>query len=141
MLNMGLFSKSKVVIVEDNPALAEIYKVRLEIFGYKVLIAPDGEVALQLIEQEHPALVLMDLMIPKISGAEVLKQMRASEWGKDVKVQIISNINESDAPQGLRELGIEGYSVKANLRNDDLDNIVNNILEPPSSSSNQTIVG
>lgn len=138
---MGLFSKSKVVIVEDNPALAEIYKVRLEIFGYEVLIAPDGEAALQVIEQEHPSLVLMDLMIPKVSGAEVLRQMRASDWGKDIKVQIISNMNESEAPQDLRSLGIEGYSVKANLRNDDLDNIVNNILEPPTSHSNPVVTG
>lgn len=141
MQSMGLFSKSIVVIVEDNPALADIYKTRLEIFGYKVLIAADGEVALQLIQNEHPALVLMDLMIPKISGGEVLKQMRASEWGKDVKVQIISNLNEAEAPADLRALGIEGYSVKANLRNDDLDNIVNNILAPPTDHNDSMIVG
>lgn len=137
---MGLFSKPKVVIVEDNPALAEIYKVRLEIFGYKVLTAADGEIALQVIQQEHPELVLMDLMIPKVAGADVLRQMRASDWGKDIKVQIISNLNEAEAPQDLRTLGIEGYTVKANLRNDDLDNIVNNILAPPDSD-NPTVVG
>ena len=125
---MGLFSSPKVIIVEDNPALAEIYKTQLGIFGYEVLTAADGEVGLQLIEQSKPALVLLDLMIPKVAGDEVLARMRASDWGKDIKVYIISNLNEADAPAGLRNLGIEGYSVKANMQNDDLTNIVKSIL-------------
>lgn len=68
-------------------------------------------------------------MIPDIAGSDVLKIMRGSDWGKDIKVLIISNLNEADAPVGLRELGIEGYAVKANLSNDQLDTIVSNILE------------
>lgn len=129
---MGLFGGGpKVVIVEDNQALAEIYKVRLEILGYKCFSAYDGQQALEIIEKERPQLVLLDLMMPVISGDEVLRRMRANEWGKDVKVHIISNLNEVDAPAGLRELGIEGYSVKANLQNDDIDNIVAGILSTP----------
>lgn len=120
-----------MVIVEDNQALAEIYKVRLEILGYKCFSAYDGQQALEIIEKERPQLVLLDLMMPVISGDEVLRRMRANEWGKDVKVHIISNLNEVDAPAGLRELGIEGYSVKANLQNDDIDNIVAGILSKP----------
>ena len=128
---MGLFGTGpKVVIVEDNPALSEIYKARLEILGYKIINAYDGEQALQLIQQERPRLVLLDLMIPKVAGEQVLATMRANDWGKDIKVQIISNLNEADAPAGLRDLGIEGYSVKANLKNDEIDQIVGNILTP-----------
>lgn len=132
---MGLFGIGggpKVVIVEDNPALAEIYKVRLEILGYKVFNALDGEQALQMIQQEQPKLVLLDLMVPKIAGDQILATMRANDWGKDIKVHIISNLNEADAPAGLRDYGIEGYSVKANLANDQIDQIVNNILSPTS---------
>ena len=128
---MGIFgSGPKVVIVEDNEALAEIYKVRLEILGYKIFSAYDGEQALAIIEKEKPILVLLDLMIPKVAGDQVLATMRANDWGKDIKVHIISNLNEADAPEGLREYGIEGYSVKANLANDQIDQIVNNILTP-----------
>lgn len=130
---MGLFgigSGPKVVIVEDNQALAEIYKVRLEILGYKVYNAFDGEEALEIIQKEQPRLVLLDMMVPKIAGDQILATMRASDWGKDIKVHIISNLNEADAPAGLRDYGIEGYSVKANLQNDDIDNIVNSILAP-----------
>lgn len=126
---MSLFgSAPKIVIVEDNAALADIYKIRLEIVGYKCFVAYDGEEALRLIQQEQPRLVLLDLMVPKIAGDQILAQMRASDWGKDIKVHIISNLNEEQAPAGLRDYGIEGYSVKANLHNDDIDQLVAKIL-------------
>lgn len=126
---MGLFgSAPKIVIVEDNQALAEIYKTRLEILGYKCFNAYDGEEALRIIEQEKPHLVLLDLMVPKIAGDQILATMRASEWGKDIKVHIISNLNEEQAPAGLRNYGISGYSVKANMHDDDIDKLVAQIL-------------
>jgi DNA-binding response OmpR family regulator len=120
----------KVVIVEDKAALAEIYKVRLEALGYKCFVAYDGEQALAVIKKELPNLVLLDLMVPKIAGDQILKTIRASEWGKNIKVLIISNLNEVDAPEGLREQGIEGYAVKANLTDDALDKMVDQILKP-----------
>lgn len=128
MENDNLQSK-KILIAEDNPSLADIYKARLEILGYQCFVAGNGEEALTLAEQQKPDLVLLDLMMPRIAGDEVLKRIRASEWGKSMKVYIISNLNEEDAPAGLRDLGIEGYSVKVNLANDDIDNIVNSILQ------------
>lgn len=127
-------SLRKIVIVEDNAYLSDIYKTRLEIIGYKCFVAYDGEEALTIIEREQPALVLLDMMIPKVAGDEVLKRMRASDWGKTTRVFIISNLNEQDAPAGLRDLGIEGYAVKANLTDDDIDNLVDKILTPPSQS-------
>lgn len=119
---------TKIVIVEDNLALGEIYKIRLELLGYAVSVAHDGEEAIEIISRERPALVLLDLMIPKVAGVEVLRTMRANDWGKDVKVHIISNLNESEAPVGLRELGIDGYTVKANMLNDDIDKLVTKLL-------------
>lgn len=128
---MDQFSSwAKIVIVEDNTSLADIYKIRLEMLGYICFVAYDGEVGLQLIEREKPSLVLLDLMVPKIAGDQILERMRASDWGKDIKVLIISNLNEADAPAGLREKGIEGYAVKANLSNDQLDKLVDDILKP-----------
>lgn len=132
-------SQHKIVIVEDNTALAEIYKTRLELIGYKCYTAYDGETALALIEQELPNLVLLDLMVPKIAGDQILTRMRASEWGKGIRVYVISNLNEADAPAGLRDLGIEGYVVKANLSNDQLDTLVNNILKPPGQTESVTL--
>jgi DNA-binding response OmpR family regulator len=120
----------KIVIVEDNVSLAEIYKTRLDLIGYKCSIAYDGEEALALIELEKPQLVLLDLMLPKISGDEVLRRMRATDWGKDIRVYVISNLNETEGAADLRTLGIEGYAVKANLTYDDIDRLVDSILKP-----------
>jgi len=84
----------KIVIVEDKTDLAEIYKTRLELLGYKCLVAYDGEAALAMIEREMPDLVLLDLMVPKIAGDQILKTMRSSDWGKNIKVYIISALSE-----------------------------------------------
>ncbi len=128
---MDNFGKSqKIVIVEDNVSLADIYKTRLELLGYSCFVAYDGVAALNIIEHELPNLVLLDLMVPKIAGDQILETMRKSVWGRDIPVFIISNLNEADAPTGLREMGIEGYAVKANLSNNQLDELVDNILKP-----------
>lgn len=129
----------KVVIVEDNVGLAEIYKTRLELLGYVCFVANDGEQALTLIKQELPNLVLLDLMIPKIAGDQILERMRSSDWGKNIKVLIISNLDEADAPAGLRDKGIEGYAVKANLTDDMLDKLVDDILKPASQKEDVSL--
>jgi DNA-binding response OmpR family regulator len=120
----------KIVIVEDNSALADIYKTRLELQGYTCFIGYNGITGLYFIQKEIPDLVLLDLMVPDIAGDQILAHMRGSSWGKTIPVYVISNLNEADAPAGLRELGIAGYAVKANLQDDDLDKIVNGILRP-----------
>lgn len=131
----------KIVIVEDNISLADIYKTRLEMIGYKCFVAYDGEQALAVIKTEKPNLVLLDLMVPKIAGDQILAKMRASDWGKAIKVYIISNLNESDAPPGIRDYGIEGYTVKANLSNDAIDKLVDDILKPKDQKEDVSLEG
>ena len=129
----------KVVIVEDNTSLADIYKTRLELLGYTCFVAYDGQTALEVIQRELPNLVLLDLMVPKIAGDQILEIMRGSTWGKDIKVLIVSNLNEIDAPAGLRDKGIEGYAVKANLTNDQLDQLVDSILKPAGQTEDVSL--
>lgn len=123
-------TSKKIIIVEDNTSLADIYKTRLELLGYTCFIAYNGITALYFIQKEIPDLVLLDLMIPDISGDQVLETMRRSTWGKNIKVLVISNLNESEAPRNLRELGIVDYVVKANLSDDQIDQLVNSALKP-----------
>jgi DNA-binding response OmpR family regulator len=120
----------KIVIVEDDQALAEIYKTRLELLGYTCFIGYNGITGLYFIQKELPDLVLLDLMIPDISGGQVLETIRHSDWGRNIKVMVISNLNESEAPSNLRQLGIQGYAVKANMMDDTIDMLVNQILRP-----------
>ncbi len=127
-------SWAKILIVEDNVDLATMYQRRMETIGYITFVAHEGNEALQLIERELPSLVLLDLMVPGVAGDQILKQMRESDWGKDIRVLIISNLNEEDAPEGIRENGIEGYAVKANLSNDQLDHMVDEIIDREDKS-------
>ncbi len=136
-MDNSIDSLAKIVIVEDNTSLAEIYKTRMEILGYTCTVAYEGNEALVLIELERPSLVLLDLMVPGVAGDQILKRMRESEWGKHIRVLIISNLNEADAPAGLRNWGIEGYAVKANLSDDQLDQMVNHILSKSTVVPNE----
>ncbi|MBC7708358.1 response regulator [Polaromonas sp.] len=128
-------SWAKIVIVEDNTALADIYKTRLELLGYICFVAYDGIEGLRLIEKERPGLVMLDIMIPKISGDQLLTILRQTEWGKTVKVLVISNLSETDAPAGIRANGIEGYAVKANLTDDQIDQLVSAIIASPNQAA------
>lgn len=124
---------TKIVIIEDNADLADIYRTRLELLGYTCFVATDGISGLYHVQNEKPDLVLLDLMVPGIAGDQILVRMRASDWGKSIPVYVISNLNEEDAPKGLRDFGIAGYSVKSNLHDDDIDKIVNSILRPENN--------
>jgi CheY-like chemotaxis protein len=132
-------TSQKVVIVEDNEALSEIYKTRLEMLGYECHVAYDGIAAIELIKKEIPDLVLLDLMVPKMAGDQILERMRQSDWGKDIKVIIVSNLNEADAPAGLRNMGIEAYAVKANLTDNQIDLLVESILKPPDQKDDASL--
>lgn len=118
----------KVILVEDDEMLAEIYQTRLELAGYECKRANNGMAGLELIQKELPDLVLLDLMMPILSGDEVLETMRKSAWGKDTKVIILTNISEAEAPVGLEDLGIESYIVKANLVHNQLVEAVKRVF-------------
>jgi two-component system, OmpR family, alkaline phosphatase synthesis response regulator PhoP len=120
----------KIVIVEDDAMLAEIYQTSLQTEGFICHVAHDGVAALGVIQEQIPDLVLLDLMIPQISGDEVLHQMRESDWGKHIKVIIATNISESEAPDGLSKYGFERYLVKANTGPAELVQIIKQTLEP-----------
>ena len=115
---------TKIVLVEDDAMLAEVYQTRLKLAGYDCLVANDGVSGLALIEKELPELVLLDMMLPQMSGDDILRQMRKTDWGKRIKAIFLTNISESEAPEGLKQLGFERYIVKANLMNDQLVEIV-----------------
>lgn len=103
-----------IVLVEDDKLLSEMYQEALINAGFQCSVALDGAAGLDLIEHTQPDLVLLDLMLPQMSGDEVLYRMRKSERCKDTKVMIMTNISESEAPDMLKSLEFERYIVKAN---------------------------
>lgn len=118
----------KIALIEDDVMLAEIYQTSMTLAGYECVVAHDGLSGLELIQKELPDLVLLDLMLPQLFGADVLKQMRGSDWGKNIKVVLLTNISESEAPDDIRDYGVEGYIVKANISRKALVAVVEQVL-------------
>jgi len=128
---------ASIVIVEDDVMLAEIYQLRVQMGGYTCKVAHDGLSGLQVIKQVKPDLVLLDLMLPQMSGDEVLANMRKSDWGKDIKVIILTNISEAEAPDGLDQYTFSRYIVKANLSHNELNDVIAEVLAEPAKESVQ----
>jgi DNA-binding response OmpR family regulator len=105
----------KIAIVEDDLAIAQMYRLKFEAEGYHVDIAENGKLGLALCEQMKPDLVLLDLMMPEMNGDEMLEKMRATDWGKGVKVIILTNVGEQEAPAKLKALNVIDYIVKAEM--------------------------
>lgn len=105
----------KVAIVEDDLAIAQMYRMKFEAEGYKVDIAENGKLGLELCEAMKPDVVLLDLMMPEMNGDEMLQKMRATDWGKTIKVVVLTNIGEQEAPDSLKKLGVSAFIVKAEM--------------------------
>jgi len=118
----------KIAIIEDDEAVRYLYQVKLEKDGYAVQSAINGVEGLKLIESYQPDIVLLDLMLPQMSGDEMLTEMRKYPWGKSIKVLIMTNLTEDEAPTSLRESGIEDYIIKAQYTPSQVSEIVRQVL-------------
>jgi two-component system, response regulator len=121
-------SSFKVVVVEDDHDLQYLYRLKLEREGYEVAVASNGLEGLELVERFQPDIVLLDLMMPIMSGSEMLALMRAEQWGSEPRVVILTNISKTEAPQALRFLNVDRYVVKAHHTPAQVIQIVNEIL-------------
>jgi DNA-binding response OmpR family regulator len=106
---------AKVAIVEDDLAIAQMYRLKFEAEGYKVQIAENGRLGLALCEEMEPDVVLLDLMMPEMNGDEMLEKMRRTDWGKKPSVIVLTNVGEQEAPDKLKELDISAFIVKAEM--------------------------
>ena len=87
---------AKILLVEDDNNLREIYEARLQAEGYQIVSAPDGEAALVVAKKELPDLVISDVMMPRISGFEMLDIMRNTEGLKHVKVIMLTALGQAE---------------------------------------------
>lgn len=109
-----------ILLVEDDMFLSNLLKVRLQNENIIVILAKDGEDAIIKITEENPSLVLLDLILPKKSGFEVLEKVSTDPKLRDVPVIIISNLGQTSDVERGKELGAIEYFVKAKVSIDDL---------------------
>lgn len=103
----------KIAVVEDDPSLRSMYRSKLERSGFSVATASDGEEGLGVCQSFAPHLILLDLKLPKLDGTAMLTKLRATDWGSDIRVIILTNLGKHEAPQALRFLRVDRYVVKA----------------------------
>lgn len=106
---------TKIAIIEDDPVISQMYRMKFEADGFDVQLADDGKRGVSMVEAFQPDLILLDLLMPEMNGADALEIIRKNDWGKNIPVIILTNLGEEEAPKDLRTLGIHSYIVKANL--------------------------
>lgn len=106
---------TKIMIVEDDPTLRDIYTTRFRAEGYEIVTASDGEAALSIGVQEKPDLILLDIMMPKISGFDVLDILRDTEETKNTKIIVMSALSQTADIEKGKNLGANAYLVKSQV--------------------------
>ena len=118
----------KISIVEDNESIRSMYRTKLELDGFTVDIASNGIDGLQLAENFKPDLILLDLRMPELNGDEMLVRLRATDWGCDIRIIILTNVSRDEAPHILRFLSVDRYIVKAHYTPSQVVEVVKQVL-------------
>ncbi|MDL2341819.1 MAG: response regulator [Patescibacteria group bacterium] len=105
----------KIAIVEDDQAISQMYRFKFEAENFDVETAENGQIGLELVETMKPDIILLDLMMPIMTGDVMLEKLRATPWGKTVKVIILTNMGEQEIPQKVRDLGVSAVVLKADM--------------------------
>lgn len=106
---------TKIAIIEDDPVINQMYRMKFEADGFNVRMASDGERGVAMVKEFQPDIILLDLQMPHMNGAEALEKIRAEPWGEDIPVLILTNLGEEEAPESLKNLSISSYIVKASF--------------------------
>lgn len=102
----------KILVVDDEDSVREIYRHEFTSNGYNVIAAADGEEGLLKAGEERPQIILLDIMLPKMSGIEVLKALKENELTKKIPVLLLTNLGEETIIKEGFELGADGYLLK-----------------------------
>lgn len=118
----------KILIVEDDPLMSKMYQKIFTFEGFEVHIAADGQEGFNLIKSVKPSLILLDVMMPKMNGMEVLEKLKSDNELKTIPVIILTNLaGQQDADMALRKGAIK-YIVKSEHEPKELAHIVKEIL-------------
>jgi DNA-binding response OmpR family regulator len=107
--------KIKILLVEDDSFLLGMYATKFEMEDFKVVMAEDGEKAVRLAAKEMPDIILLDIILPKVNGFEVLRQIKDNRMTAAIPVILLTNLSQKDEiEQGLK-MGAEDYLIKAHF--------------------------
>jgi len=123
--------KIKILLVEDDSFLLGMYATKFEMENFKVITAEDGEKAVRAALKELPDIILLDIILPKQNGFEVLRQLKADQSTAKVPVILLTNLSQKDEiEQGLK-LGAEDYLIKAHFMPSEVVEKIKKVLNSP----------
>ena len=121
--------KQTLLLVEDEKDLRDILSLKFTMEGFNVLEAENGKVGLKIALDKHPDLILLDIIMPVLSGTLMLKELQKDQWGKNVPIIFLSNLSESENIEQNLEKNVRGYFVKSDWEPDDLAILIKKILK------------
>ncbi len=119
----------KVLIAEDEKAIREILETKLKASGYNVVTCSDGVQCAETVSNEKPDLILLDIIMPKMNGLDVLKELSKLDWIKNIPIIILSNKSDYNTQHEAWYYGVKVYLVKAETSLEDVLNRVKQFLE------------
>ena len=108
-------SMTKIAIIEDDPIISQMYRMKFESEGFDVRMADNGQHGVDVVAEFAPDIILLDLQMPHMNGAEALAEIRGHDASKSTPVLILTNLGREEAPAELDTLDVSGYIVKAEL--------------------------
>ena len=127
------------MLVEDDNNLREIYQARLTSEGYETVTASDGEEALSIVGREKPDLIILDVMMPKISGFDTLDLLKNSPVTKDIKVIMMTALSQAEDRARAQKLGAQNYLVKSQVTLEDIVKAIKDALDGTSVYPNSDV--
>jgi DNA-binding response OmpR family regulator len=121
--------KARVILVEDDTFLSGMYVKKLELEGFEVMLASDGKQGLKMIQDQLPDLILLDIMLPKMSGFDLLKEIKKEKNTKNIPVILLTNLGQKKHVEKGFALGAQDYLIKAHFMPSEVIDKVKNILK------------
>ena len=119
----------RILVVEDEPSMLAVIKDKLETEGFTVLTAHDGIEGLEVAMKEHPDLILLDILMPRMDGITALKKLREDKWGATAQVIVLSNLSSDQAVADSIKNGVYDYLIKTDWHLNDLVKIIKKKLK------------
>ncbi len=125
---MSTKNKTKVMIIDDDSRILEMYQAALEAQDYDVVIKPDGTNAIDFIKKEDPDLIILDVMIPNITGLDILDMIKASPAISDIRVIILSALSDDATKEKAAKYGASAYLVKSEVTMSEVIVVIKKLL-------------
>ena len=121
---------AKILIVEDDPLMLRMYQKIFTLEQYEVEVATNGEEALEKVHAGKPTIILLDIMMPKMNGLEVLSQLKADPQTQGIKIIMLTNVEDASVAKRAETLGASGYILKSQVADAELLVTIDSLLDP-----------